>query len=130
MKSRAGSVCAALLLWLCALGAGPARHSSVARVAPGAARSAVEIALHDVADGPQLGTRVIVAVGAQRGLATPWSAHLASPVLEGEHPRVESGCGASEVLRVQGASHRRRPRWRTHDAAAPPRGFLVTPIAR
>lgn len=127
MKSRAGSRCATLLLWLCALGAGSARQPVVVH---GAVRGVVETALRSVAEGPQLAARVVVAVVATDRPVARHASHLAAPALDAVRSRDALASAPREALHLQSLAHARRPRWRTYDAVAPPRGSLVTPIAR
>jgi hypothetical protein len=118
MARSVGSVCSLVLVWLCALGAGPARHPAGQ---PLVARSAVAVALRDVAEAPLLGTRALAGRAAparvvERDLVPTfsWFATAGEP----------SARGTRHVTRMtlvrQSAAHDQRPRWRAYDAAAPP----------
>lgn len=119
MKSRSfASVWSLLVVWLCALGAGPARHPAAQ---PLVARSAAELALHDVADAPLLGARSLVvrlapARDAERDSTSTLSWLAVSRALSARG----ASRGAREALTRQTAAHADRPRWRVYDAAAPP----------
>lgn len=113
------SLCSLLLVWLCALGAGPVRQVAPQ---PVAARSAVELALRDVAEAPVIVPRVVAAPGTSMRLgernAPP--AHFTTPVAREAllAPRVARA--ARVTVALQDGVHRERPRWRAYDAAAPP----------
>ena len=118
MTRSFGSFCSLLLVWLCALGAGPARHSAPE---PLVARGASELALRDVAEAPLVGTRAVSARSAAPRLvareAPPSQVPLASsPVaLAGGLTRATHA-----TLEHQSTAHSGRARWRVYDAAAPP----------
>jgi hypothetical protein len=118
MARSFGSLCSLLLVWLCALGAEPARHPVVTRAA---ARSVEELALRDVAEAPRLAPRA-----SATSVATPRFAERSAPTvflaLPAERFARLSGVALTTrtALGRQAAAHAARPRWRAYDAAAPP----------
>lgn len=120
-----GTICSLLLVWLCALGANPASHSAPQSAA---LRSAAELAFGDVATTPVLATHALVA-----GSANPRSIrrNAVSPFWWFAPPRRVEAPSAKRATRRtvsrQALAHASRPRWRTHDPAAPP---ALTRIAR
>lgn len=108
-----------LLLWLCMLGAGPARHAAQQ---PFVARSAVELALRDVAETPLLASRAVATRLSSVRLAerdAP-SSHVATPLPSLDAIAPSRAAGVRITLALQGDAHAGRPRWRPYDAAAPP----------
>jgi hypothetical protein len=120
MMTRPGaSLCSVLLVWLAALGAGPLRHPGTQ---PEAVRSAVEVALRDVADAPLLAPRADAARITSARLAgrdVP-ATHLAAPPAPRALPLPGIARAARNMLALQDDAHDARPRWRPYDAAAPP----------
>jgi hypothetical protein len=113
-----GSFCSLLLLWLSALGAGPAPQPVHARES---ARSAVELAVRDVAEAPRLAARasathVASLRLAERNAPAPLSALPEQPVVRVARVALK----ARATLERQASAHAARPRWRAYDAAAPP----------
>lgn len=119
MARASGSLCTLLLAWLCALGAGPVRHPATT---PVVVRSAVELALRDVADAPQLASRLLgTRVGSSRPVerdAATWPLTLFAAPTEQRTPLGARAVRAT--LNAQAIAHAARPRWRAYDAIAPP----------
>ena len=118
MARSAGSFLSLLLVWLCALGAGPTSHPAAN---PIAARGAAEVALRDVADAPVLVSRALVVRSAsprsvERDSASPVSWFIATR--RAAAPRTQRA--TRTTLDRQAVAHARRLRWRVYDAAAPP----------
>lgn len=118
-------ICALLLVWLCALGSGPALRTATQ---PVAIRNAAELALRDVAEAPLLASRGFVSRTANprsvdRDAASPLSWFLAPRPVQG--PRGQRATRLA--LEHQAAAHASRPSWRSYDAAAPP---VLSRIAR
>lgn len=118
MARTMGSFCSLLFLWLCALGAGPARQSVASLES---ARSVVELALRDVAEAPRLASSArATQVGSPRLAArhapVPLTGRPARPVVL----VARVGATARATLARQAKAHAFRPRWRAYDAAAPP----------
>lgn len=114
-----GSICSLLFVWLFALAAGPARHLAAT---PVVARSAMELALRDLADAPPLASRVLSArVGSSRPVergTVPWQ--LTTFVSPPEQRAPFFAPEARATLDTQAVAHAARPRWRAYDAIAPP----------
>lgn len=113
-----GSLCSLLLVWVLALGAGPAQHSHPADTA---ARSAAELALRDLAEAPQLAPRVVASRVTVSRPVERGGPHRHSPVAS----LADSHRGTVEpsiriMLDRQEMAHASRPRWQAYDAAAPP----------
>lgn len=123
MPRRPGaSFCSLLLVWLCALGAGPARHVAAQ---PVVARSAAELALRDVAEAPLLASSAVAARVSSVRLAerdAP-SPHVTTPLRSVEAIAPTRAAGVRIALALQDDSHVGRARWRQYDAAAPPALF-------
>jgi len=119
MTRSFGSFCSLLLVWLCALGAGPQRHADEL---PFAVRSASAVALRDVADGPRVVSRndVTRAVVSRLGERQAPGPHFQCGPLR----TASFASAATEVARAlvtrQEDADAGRARWRTYDAAAPP----------
>ena len=126
MARPGASLCSLLFVGLCALGAGPATH---AMLPPLAARSAVELALRDVADAPlpaprSFSARLSSARLIERGAP---SSQLPAALAVARATPLGVTRSTPAALALQDEAHAARPRWRTHDAAAPP---VRSPIAR
>lgn len=119
MARPVAALCTLLLAWLGALGVGPVRHPAFA---PAVARSAVELAMRDVADSPRLVSRVVVArVTSSRATereAPRWQLANVAATAGWRTPFVASEARAT--LGAQALAHAARPRWRVYDPAAPP----------
>jgi len=118
MARSFGTFCSLLLAWLCALGAGSARHPELRSFV---ARGAVELALRDAAETPLVGTRAVAARFTSSRLverdAPPTPAPLESKRAE---LLADQAPIAHATLERQSAEHAGRPRWRIYDPAAPP----------
>jgi len=119
MARSVASLCALLLVWLCALGAGPVQHpDSPTEVA----RGAMELALRDVAEAPLLAPQAVAARinparHAGRDVPAPQLAALPARPLQA---LPAAGRASRTALALQDDAHRARPRWRSYDAVAPP----------
>lgn len=119
MTRAFGSFCSLLLVWLCALGAGPHRHVDGL---PFVARSASVVALRDVADGPRLASRIDVgrAVVSRLGEGQVPGPHLPSGSLRSAWFEYAATEFSRALVTRQEDAHAGRARWRAYDAAAPP----------
>lgn len=122
MIARPGaSLCSFLVLWVCALGAGPIGHAAPQ---PALARSAVELALRDVADAPLFAPRSVTAHAYSARVAERDArSQPAAPVSIARATALGVTRSAPAALALQDAAHAARPRWRAYDAAAPPALF-------
>jgi hypothetical protein len=118
MTRSFGSFCSLLLVWLCALGAGPTRHPATQ---PLVARGAAELALRDVAEVPLVGTRAVSARSAAPRLVERDAPPTQAPIASSRVALAADPTRATHAtLERQSAAHAGRPRWRVNDAAAPP----------
>jgi hypothetical protein len=126
MLARPGaSLCSLLFLWLCALGAGPIGHTAQP---PVVARSAVELALRDVAGAPLLVPRSVsqrAHAARLTGRDAP-SSQLVAPIAITRATALATTRRAPGVVARQGEAHAARRRWRAYDAAAPPAPSRIT----
>jgi hypothetical protein len=113
------SLCSLLLVALCGIGAAPASHG-----APSApvARGATELALRDVSDSPLLAPRAVAARISSARLAEGGApaVHFSASAVHAVPRLWTASSDTRATLRHRDVAHRGRPRWRTHDAAAPP----------
>lgn len=113
-----GSFCSLLLVWLCALGAAPVVHPTLA---PATARSAVELALRDIAEAPQLASRAVSVHVTTSRIVERSAPNRLAPLAALAEPFARTVSSAARTaLRRQATMHDDRPRWRAYDAAAPP----------
>jgi hypothetical protein len=113
-----GSFCSLLLIWLCAMGAAPARRPATG---PFAIRGAAELALRDVVEMPRLTARLLVErTASPRSPERDAMAHRSWFMAPHRAPAQDCGVATRTTLANQTVAHAERPRWRTYDAAAPP----------
>jgi hypothetical protein len=109
---------ALLLVWLCAIAGGPARHPEPVRLV---VRGTAAVALREVADAPLLAPRAVTARDiAVRPVDRDAPPHGLTPASRSTLVTAIRAREARQALARQSRAHGGRPRWRPYDAAAPP----------
>jgi hypothetical protein len=113
-----GTCCSLLLAWLCALGAGSARHPELRSFV---VRGAVELALRDAVETPLVGTRAVAARITSSRLVERDAPPTPAPLASRRAALLADPASITHAtLERQSAEHAGRPRWRVYDPAAPP----------